>query len=153
MFYNFEILQIHQKINNEHDSNTVPDTSRINKEKQPNRSKPPNSENGNATQANNALPNNSKQALSDEQKVNQESLKGIINREKTALLSLRNIKLRQAKTEMNKINQVLTYISTNNIIEKKIYEREKLVCEKIGTFQKARIKNQSQDGKFNWKRR
>ena len=35
-FSNLEILEIHQKINNEQHGNTVPDTSRINKQKQPN---------------------------------------------------------------------------------------------------------------------
>ena len=36
--------------------------------------------------------------------------------------------------EMNRINQVLPYISTNNITElnELIYARAKLVCEKIG---------------------
>ena len=36
-FSDLEILEIHQKINNEQDSHTVPDESGINKEKQPNR--------------------------------------------------------------------------------------------------------------------
>ena len=51
---------------------------------------------------------------------------------------------------MNKINQVLPYISTNNITElnELIYEGVKLVCEKIGIHQKVRIKNRNQDGKF-----
>ena len=51
-FSDLEIAEIHQKTNNEQDSNTVPDTSGINKEKQPNRNEPPTSENGNTTQPN-----------------------------------------------------------------------------------------------------
>ena len=46
-------------------------------------------------------------------KVNLESLKGIMNREKTTIPSLRNIKWRTVKTETNKINKVLPYISAN----------------------------------------
>ena len=73
-----------------------------------------------------------------------------MNNEKTNLPSLRNIEWRTVKMEMNKINQVLPYISTNNITElnELIYTGAKLVCEKI-----AQRKNQNQDGKFNWKRR
>ena len=46
-FSDLEILEI---INNELESNTVPDTSNINKQKQPNRNERPTSENGNTTQ-------------------------------------------------------------------------------------------------------
>ena len=49
-FSDLEILEIHQKINNKQDNNTVTDTSRINKQKQPNRNELPTSENGNTTQ-------------------------------------------------------------------------------------------------------
>ena len=47
---------------------------------------------------------------------------------------LRNIEWRTVKAEINKVNQVLTYISTNNTTEltKLIYAGAKLVCEKIG---------------------
>ena len=117
-FSDLEILEIYQKINNEQDSNTVSDTSRINKEKQPNRNEPPTSENGNATQPNNAQPNNPQQKLTQEQKVNLESLKGIMNGEKTTLPSLRNVEWRTVKTETNKKKkQVLPCKSTNNITE------------------------------------
>ena len=54
------------------------------------------------------------QTLSQEQKLNLENLKRIMNSEKTTLPSLRNIEWR---TETNKVNQLLTYISTNNITE------------------------------------
>ena len=66
-FSDFEILEIHQKINNQQGSNTVLDTSIINKQKQPNRNEPPTSENGNTTQLNNTQPNNPEKTLSREQ--------------------------------------------------------------------------------------
>ena len=81
-FSDLEILKIHQKINNEQDSNTVPDTSNINKQKQSNRNEAPTLENGNSTQPNNSQPNNPEQTLTQEQKVNLENLKRIMNREK-----------------------------------------------------------------------
>ena len=62
-FSDLEIQKIYQKINNEQVSNTIPDTSRINKQKQPNRNEPPTSENGNATQPNYAQPNHTDQTL------------------------------------------------------------------------------------------
>ena len=71
-FSDLEILEIHQKINNEQDSNTVVDASGINYDKQPNRNELPNLENRNTTQTKNAQPNNQEQTLSQEQKVNQE---------------------------------------------------------------------------------
>ena len=86
-----EILEVHQKINNHQGSNTVPDTSNINKLKQPNRNEPPASENEHITQPNNAQPNSPEQTLSQEEKLNQENLKRIMNSEKTSLPSLRNI--------------------------------------------------------------
>ena len=94
-----EILEIHQKINNEQDDNTVTDTSIINKQKQPNRYEPPTSKNINTTQR-----NNPKQTLSREQEANLENLKRIMNDEKISLPSLRNIEWRTVKTETNKIN-------------------------------------------------
>ena len=53
---------------------------------------------------------------------------------KTILPSIRNIERRTLKTETNKINQIIPYISTNNITELNdlIYAGEKLVCEKNG---------------------
>ena len=55
-----------------------------------------------------------------------------MNREKINLQSLRNIKLRTLKAETNKINQILSYISTNSITElnELIYAGAKLVCKK-----------------------
>ena len=107
-----EILEIHQKRNNEQDCNTKSDTPSINKQKQPNRNEPQTSENRTATQ-----PNNPQQTLIQEQKVNLENLKRIMNGEKTTIPSLRNIEWGTVKTETKKINQVLPYISTNNITE------------------------------------
>ena len=61
-----------------------------------------------------------------------------MNIEKITLPS-RNIEWRIGKDETNKVNQVLTYISTNNITELKelIYAGAKLVCKKIGIPSKS----------------
>ena len=99
-FSDLEIIEIHQKMNNQKGDNTVPDTSNINKQKYPNLSEPPTSENGKPTQ-----PDNPEQTLSQEQKVNLEHIKRIMNSEKTTLPSLGNIEWRT-----NKVNQVLIYI-------------------------------------------
>ena len=57
-----------------------------------------------------------------------------MNGKKITSPSLRNIEWRTVKTETEKVNQVLTYLSTNNITElnELIYAGVKLVCEKIG---------------------
>ena len=86
-FSNLEIIEIQQKINDQQGNNTLPDTLNINKLKQPNLNEPPTSENGNATQPNTAQPNNPEQTLSQEQKLNLENLKRILNSEKTTLPS------------------------------------------------------------------
>ena len=52
-FSDLEILEIHQKVNNKKDSNTISDTANINKQKQFSQNEPPISENRNATQPNN----------------------------------------------------------------------------------------------------
>ena len=66
-----------------------------------------------------------------------------MNSEKSTLPSLRNIEWRIVKTETNKINQVLPYISTNNITElnELIYAEGKLICEKIGISSKSTKEN------------
>ena len=79
-FSDLEILEIHQKINNQHDTNTVTEISIINKQRQTNRNEPTTSENGNTTQLNNAQP---EQTLSRERKLNLENLKKIMNSENT----------------------------------------------------------------------
>ena len=70
-----------------------------------------------------------------------------MNSEKTNLPSLRNIEWRTLKIEMNTINQVLPYISTNNITElnELTYAGVKLVCEKIGIPSKS-TKKKSKPG-------
>ena len=62
------------------------------------------------------------------------NLKRILNSEKITLPSLRNTEWITVKAETNKVNQLLTCISTNNItkINELIYAGAKLVCEKIG---------------------
>ena len=79
---------MYQKINNEQGNNTVPDTK---KKKNAEKYEPPTPENVNTTQPNNAQPNNPKQTISQEQKVNIENIKGIMNSENTTSSSLRNI--------------------------------------------------------------
>ena len=117
-FSDLEILEIHQKINDQQSSNnTLPGTSNINKQTQPIRNEPPTSENGNSNQLNTAQQNNLEQTLTQEQKLNLENLKRIMNSKKITLPSLRYIEWRIIKAETNKVNQVLTYISTNNITE------------------------------------
>ena len=52
-FSKLEIIEIHQKINDQQKSNnTLPGTSNINKQKQPIQNEPPTSENGNPSQPN-----------------------------------------------------------------------------------------------------
>ena len=90
---------------------------------------------------------NPTETLSQEQQTNLENLKRIMNCVKTTLPSLRNIDWRTLKTETNRINQMLPYISTNNISElnDQIYAGAKLVCEKIGVPSKS-TKKQSKQG-------
>ena len=58
-FSELEIIEIHQKINDqEWCNNTLPGTSNINKQKQPIQNEPPTSENGKPTQPNNTQQNN-----------------------------------------------------------------------------------------------
>ena len=145
-FSYLEILEIHQKTNKQ-GNNTVPDTSSVVKQKQPNRNEQPTSENENATQPNNAQPSNPKETLSQEQKIDQENVKRILNSEGTTLPLLRNIAWRTLTIETNKINQVLPYISINNITElnEQIYSGAKLVYEKTGIPSKS-MKKKSKPG-------
>ena len=70
-----------------------------------------------------------------------------MNSVKTTLPSLRNIEWKTLKIERNRINQMLLYISTNNVSELNdlIYTGAKLVCEKIGVPSKN-TKKQSKPG-------
>ena len=98
-FSDHEIIEIHQNINNEQDGNPVLDTAKINRHIQTKRNEPPTSENRNDTQP------NPEQTLTQEQKVNPESLKRIMKGQKNILPSLRNIEWRAIKKEAEKINQ------------------------------------------------
>ena len=68
-FSDLEILEIHQKTNNNQDTNTITDTLSIDKQEQSNRNELPTSKNRNTTQLNNTQPNNTEQALTQEQKL------------------------------------------------------------------------------------
>ena len=115
---------MHQKINDQERRNTLPDTPNINKQKQPIQNEPT-SENRNPTQQNPTQQNPTQQnttqqnnlMLTQEQKLILKDLKRILNNEKPTLPSLRNSEWRIAKAETNKVNQVLTYIPTNNITD------------------------------------
>ena len=75
-FSDLEILKIHLKINNEHDSNTISDTPSFDKQKQSNRNELPTSENRNAKQY--RANTNSRTKT----KTNLENLKRTMNEEK-----------------------------------------------------------------------
>ena len=143
-FSELEIIEIHQKINDQERRNTLPDTLNINKQKQPTQNEPT-SENGNPTQQNTTQQNNL--VLTQEQKLILKNLRRILNSEKTTLPSLRNIEWRIVKAKTNKVSQVLTSIPTNNItdLNELIYAGAKLVCENIGIPSKN-LKEKSKPG-------
>ena len=68
-------------------NNTVEDTSSVVKQKQTNRNELLTSENENVTLPNHAQPSNPKETLSQEQKINLENVKRIMNSEKTTFPS------------------------------------------------------------------
>ena len=102
VLWHFEIQTDHRilarksdQVLNNNNNNNNNHTSNINIQKQPNENEPPALKNGNPTQPNTAQPNtaqpnNPEQTLSQEQKLNLENLKRIMNSEKTTLPSLRN---------------------------------------------------------------
>ena len=143
-FSELEIVEIHQKINDQERRNTLPDTPNINKQKQPTQNKPT-SENGNPTQLNTTQQNN--RVRTQEQMLILKNVKRILNSEKTTLPSLRNIEWRIVKAETNKLNQVLTYIPTNSLtdLNELIYAGATLVCENIGIPSKN-MKEKSKPG-------
>ena len=96
---------------------------------------------------NDTLANNQEETLSQEQKVNLEHIKRIMNSEKTIQPSLRNIEWKTLMIVTNKINHILPYIPTNNITElnELIYAGVKLVCVKIWIPSKS-TKNRSKPG-------
>ena len=108
-FFELEILEIQQKINNEQAHNIIPNTSSINK-KTAYSKWTANFEKWKSRSTFNTQQNNQEQTLTPEEKVNVENFKRIMNGEKITLPSLRNIEWRTLKTETNKINQVLSDI-------------------------------------------
>ena len=142
-FSDLELLEIHQKTLKEN-YNTAPDTPSGVKQKQSNEKEPQSSANENTTLLNDTLSSNQEETLSQEQKVDRENVKRIMNSEKTILPSLRNIEWKTLKIETNKINHKLPYIPTNNITElnELIYAGAKLVCENIGIPSKSTKKQQ-----------
>ena len=142
-FSDLELQEIHQKTLKQN-YNTVPDTSSGVEQKQSNEKEPQASANENTTLPNDTLSNNQEETLSQEQKVNLENVKRIINSEKTILPSLRNIEWKTLKIETNKINHIQPYIPTNNITElnELIYAGAKLVYENIGIPSKSTKKQQ-----------
>ena len=143
LFSYLELLEIHQKTLKQN-YNTVSDTPSGVKQKQSNKKELQTSENENTTLPNDTLPNNQEETLSQEQKVNLENVKRIMNSEKAILPSLRNIEWKTLKIETNKINHILP---TNNITElnELIYAGAKLDCENIGIPSKS-TKKQSKPG-------
>ena len=135
-FSDLELLEIHQKTLKQN-YYAVPDTPSGVEQKQSNEKAPQTSSNENTTLLNDTLSNKQEETLSQEQKVNLENVKRIMNSEKTILPSLRNIEWKTFKIETNKLNHILPYISTNNITEliELIYAGAKLVCEKSTTKQ------------------
>ena len=137
-FSDHKLLEIHQKTLKQN-YNTAPDIPSGVKQKQSNKNEPQTSANENTTLPNDTLPNNQEETLSQEQKINLENVKRIMNSEKTILPSLRNIEWKTLKIETNKINHILPYIPTNNITElnELIYAGVILVCENIGIPSKS----------------
>ena len=142
-FYDLELLEIHQKTLKQK-YNAVPDTPSGVEQKQCNEKEPQTSANENTTLPNHTLSNNQEETLSQEQKVNLENVKRIMNSEKTILPSLRNIEWKTLKIKTNEINHILPYITTNDITElnELIYAGAKLVCENIGIPSKSTKKQQ-----------
>ena len=137
-FSDLELLEIHQKPLKQN-YYAVPDTPSGVEDEQSNEKEPQTSAKENTTFPNDTLSNNQEETLPQEQKVNLENVKRIINSEKTILLSLRNIEWKTLKIETNKINHILPYIPTNDITElnELIYAGAKIVCENIGIPSKS----------------
>ena len=127
LFSDLEIPEIHQKTQTQ--DNTIQDTSSGANQKQHIRNELPNLENECAT-----VPGNPTETLWQEQQTNLANLKRIMSSENITLPSLRSIKWRTLKIERNKINQILPYISMNDIKElnELICAGAKLVREKNG---------------------
>ena len=132
----------------------MPDTPSGVNQKKSKEKEPQKSANQNTTLPKYTLSNNQEETLSQEQKVNLENVKRIMNTEKTILPSLRNIEWKTLKIETNKINHIQPYIPTNNITElnELIYAGAKLVCENIKMPSKSTKKQKNRDGKLDWNR-
>ena len=67
----------------------------------------------------------------------------MMSEKKTTLSSLSNQDCKKVMAETEKINELLTYISTNNIMElnELLYGGVKLVCAQIGVSQKNTNRN------------
>ena len=143
-FSDLELPEIHKKKTLKQNYNAVPDTPSGVKQKQSNEKEPQTSGNENTTLLTDTLSNHQEETLSQEQKVNLENVKRIMNTEKIILPSLRDIEWKKLKIETNKINHILPYIPTNNITELKelIYAGAKLVCENIRIPWKSTKKKQ-----------
>ena len=101
-FSDLEIIEIHQKINDQQSfTNTLPSTLNNNKEILPIQNESPTSKNEYSTQPNTAQPNKPEQTLSKESKLYLENLKRIMIREKITLPSLRNIEWRIVRKVTN----------------------------------------------------
>ena len=69
-----------------------------------------------------------------------------MNWEKTTLPSLRNIEWRTVKTDTNKINQVLSNVSTNNITElNQLIHAKGKFTNKWGMITRKHTKNRMQE--------
>ena len=84
-FFDLEILEILKKTNTQQ-NNIVPYTWSVVKQKQPDWRELPTSENENATLPNNTQPSNPKETFSQEQKIDLENVKTIMNSEKTTII-------------------------------------------------------------------
>ena len=74
------------------------------------------------------------QILTQEEKTNVDTIKTIMSEKNTTLTSLGNQDWRTVKSKIEKVNDFVTKISTNDIAELNdlIYARAKLVCVKLG---------------------
>ena len=112
-FSELEIIEIHQKINDQERRNTLPDTAHINKWKTAH----PKWTNFGKWKPHPRKHYPTKQPNTNTRtKVNFKKFKENFKQwKKPTLPSLRNIEWRIVKAETNKVNPVLTYIPTNNI--------------------------------------
>ena len=138
-----EILEIHERINRksrQHYPNTIINIPNTEKQEPSNKNELQSNNDQNTTHS-----NHTEQTLIQEEEMNIEKLKRIRSEKKTILPSLRNQDWKTVKAEMEKINKLLTVISTNDITElnELILVRVKLVCEKISVSLKKNTNRNS----------